>query len=164
MNLRSRYLILCVLLTAPVVVAAPKDGGFEINADIHDVQTFRVGKNLVRYIHYNRLEMPNFVFELIKTPKYALLQKMNLNYVTVTMAGKSKKLDFHNPTMVELEKIRVDKNAIVFEVAYIAAEHTAPHIYSTCRMEIKNDAFSNPICQVLKWGGQDVTQPSPPSP
>ena len=161
MNFRSSYLILCVLLNVPVVTAAPKDGGFEINADIQDVQTFRIGKQLVRYIHYNRLEMPNFIFELIKTPKYSLSHKMKLNYVTVTMAGKSKKLDFYNQAMVEIEKVRVDKNAILFEVAYIAADHTAPHIYSTCRIEINNNAFSNPVCQVLKWGGEEVIQPSP---
>ena len=159
---KNIYLVLWVMFCVPNAAIAAKDGGFEIDADVHGVQTFRVGKHLVRYIHYNRLEMPNFVFELIKTPKYVLLHKRSVNEVTVNgLDGKVKKLDFYNQTMVEVENVRTDKSAILFEVGYIAAEHTAPYIYSTCHIDVADDVLSKPICRILKWGNEEISSPSP---
>lgn len=162
MMYKNTHLVLWVLLSVPFAAIAAKEGGFEIDAEIHDVRTFRVGKHLVRYIHYNRLEMPNFVFELIKTPKYVLLHKRSVNEITINgLDGKAKRLDFYNQTMVEVENVRTDKHAVLFEVGFIAAEHTAPYLHSTCRIDIANDAFSGPACRILKWGNEEISSSSP---
>ena len=130
--------------------AAGKNGGFEIDANINDVQTFRIGKNLVRYIHYNRLEMPNFVFELIKTPKYVLLNKLNVNAVTIDVEGKPKKLDLYNQTKVELRKLKPNDGKLDFELEYISGERGGGYYLVSCSIGVAADKLETPVCQLLK--------------
>lgn len=127
-----------------------------INLTISEVKTFRIDKRLVRTILYNRVDLPYFELELIKAPKRALIKKIAVNSISAEFQQRRVMMDFAKSAGVDIENIRAEKKSILFEVGYTADEHTAPYIYSTCRIDVANDTFSTPTCKILKWGNEEI--------
>ena len=107
-----------------------------IDLTINEVKAFRIDKRLVRTIQYNRADLPYLELELIKAPKRALIKKMVVNSISAEFQQRRITMDFAKSAGIDIEHVRAEKNAILFEVGYTAAEHTAPYAYSTCRINL----------------------------
>ena len=151
MNKKLYYLVLWIVLCAPGI-SAGKNKDFEVTPSIDEVRSLRVGKHFVRYIHYNREEMPVFVFELIKTPKRILFDKIYVNQVTIDVEGKAKKLYLHNKSMVELRQLKVQGDKVSFDLEYISGERGEGDYLVGCAICIAENKFQVPECKLLKAG------------
>jgi len=159
--MKSLIYILLIVTSGITYVQAGESSSSNINLTVSEVKTFRIDKRLVRTILYNRADLPYFELELIKAPNRALIRKVAVNSIAAEFEKRRITMDFIKSAAVDIENIRVEKNTILFEVGFTAAEHTAPYIYSTCRVDITNDVFSSPACRILKWGNEDISSPSP---
>lgn len=159
--MKNLIYILLMVSSGITYVYAGESSSSNINLTVSEVKTFRIDKRLVRTVLYNRADLPYFELELIKAPNRALIRKVAVNSIAAEFEKRRITMDFLKSAAVDIEKIRADKNAILFEVGYTAAEHTAPYIYSTCRIDVANDAFSPPVCRILKWGNEEISSPSP---
>ena len=120
----------------------------DIPMAVDNVITERVGKQLVRIIQYNTEMVQKFSVELIKPPKMALLQRLDVTEIQLEQSGQMKPLKFSGSAGVYISAVKIEKDSVVFKVEHFGTGHTGGSTVSDCAILIEPNRLGNPVCKV----------------
>jgi len=125
------------------MVHANNDSYPNVPVLISDVETHRVGKRVVRLIRSFSDEGFLFV-ELLKPPKFSLIDRSVIDKIKVKIDGFDRVLDFRETASVSIENLKIDKGVVKFQVDFYMLRG-GRHL-SDCSIDVRIDKIPEPVC------------------
>jgi len=116
-----------------------------VSASISDVETHRVGNRVVRLIRSFSGESFLFI-ELLKPPKFSLINKRVIDKIKVTIDGRDRVLDFRDTAGVSFKNIVVEKGVVKFWVEFHIRRGSGYYL-SECEVDANRERLPEPVCR-----------------
>lgn len=132
--------MICSSMSCASETDSAKPSGIPLSVD--ELQTYRVGKNLVRLIRHNMELMPRFDIELLETPELEIIHSLSITEVSVG----NETLDFQTSEGVFIENFGVVDSAVEIEFDYFYTGGGSDMVLCKARIEARE--IAPPVCKV----------------
>jgi|SRR5690554_1246357 hypothetical protein len=107
---------------------------------VDQVETYRVGEDLIRIIRHNMEMLPQIDIERLSTPEVGLLESISID--SIVLKGEERK--FSQSSGVFIEAIEIDGRTIKIELNYYPDDESS--FVVLCEVLIKEKSFEAPVC------------------
>jgi len=137
----SRLLImLSLFLCAACSAKQSEKGTSTLPTSINEVQTYRMGENLIRVIRHNMEVEPRFDIELLSTPDFKVIDNLSVQQIT----ADGEPLSFSESQGVFVEDFGIEGASVFVKFDYFYLHSGSDLIL--CSVEIEKEALGKLVC------------------